>query len=201
MLLKKYGWENFKHEILAKDLTLNEAIRLEIYYIQQYDSTNRMKGYNVSPGGYSNPVGPENKLFGRKRPLEVIQKIAEKRRGIPWSDTMRRKRELYHATHKSPTFGTKASPETREKLRISHLGQCRPHTNETILKIRASQKNSIPVQKFSLNGLFISEFSSISEAARSIGDKNSIKENIRQCCEGKRKTAYGFVWKKVNDVV
>ena len=49
--IKKYGWENFTCEILAQELTEEEAKRLEKYYIKLYDSRNPNKGYNISAGG------------------------------------------------------------------------------------------------------------------------------------------------------
>ena len=49
--INKYGWENFTSEILAQDLTKEEAERLEKYYIKLYDSTNPKKGYNITIGG------------------------------------------------------------------------------------------------------------------------------------------------------
>lgn len=49
--IKKYGWENFTSEILAQELTEDEAKRLEKYYIKLYDSTNPDKGYNITMGG------------------------------------------------------------------------------------------------------------------------------------------------------
>ena len=47
-----YGWnEGFKHEILFDDLTKEEAIFMEQFYIALYDSTDEEKGYNISKGG------------------------------------------------------------------------------------------------------------------------------------------------------
>lgn len=48
--IQKYGWNNFKHEILISNLTAQEACKKEIEYIAKYDSTNRLKSgkpYNV----------------------------------------------------------------------------------------------------------------------------------------------------------
>lgn len=50
--IKKYGWDNFKHKILEDNLTYKEAIEKERYYISLYDSTNPIRGYNVSSGGF-----------------------------------------------------------------------------------------------------------------------------------------------------
>ena len=49
--INKYGWDNFKHEILFSNLTENEAKSKEIELIAYYDSTNPNKGYNISLGG------------------------------------------------------------------------------------------------------------------------------------------------------
>ena len=44
----KYGWDNFEHIILAKDLNRNEAITLEKYYIRKYRTDEEKYGYNRS---------------------------------------------------------------------------------------------------------------------------------------------------------
>ena len=49
--INKYGWNNFKHEILFSGLTVDEAKQKEIELISYYDSTNPFKGYNISLGG------------------------------------------------------------------------------------------------------------------------------------------------------
>lgn len=73
--IQKYGWDNIKHIIIAKNLTVNEAGTLEKEIISKYNTTDVKSGYNQSIGGENAPIG------------------------------------------------VKRSAETREKLRISHLGQ------------------------------------------------------------------------------
>ena len=51
--IKKYGWENFKHEILFTGLSEKEAKEKEIYLIAKYKSNQRKYGYNISSGGES----------------------------------------------------------------------------------------------------------------------------------------------------
>ena len=49
--IKKYGWDRFKHEIVADGLTRAEACDLEQKLIKQYDTTNPSRGYNNTTGG------------------------------------------------------------------------------------------------------------------------------------------------------
>lgn len=49
--IKKYGWENFKHEILFVNLSKEEAEQKEIELIAFYDSTNAELGFNIQSGG------------------------------------------------------------------------------------------------------------------------------------------------------
>lgn len=49
------------------------------------------------------------------------------------------------------------------------------------------------VGQYTLEGNFICEYGSLSEAIRAMGKKQP--KCIKECCEGKRKEMYGFVWK------
>ena len=87
--IQKYGGlTNFQLEILKDNLTLEEANYWESYYITEYDSTNREKGYNISPGGNNNTMSTEGraKLSARMKennPMhnpEIAAKAAAKRK-------------------------------------------------------------------------------------------------------------------------
>lgn len=58
-------------------------------------------------------------------------------------------------------------------------------------KHNAEQRKA--VIQLDLNGNYIKEFPSIIEAANELGAENK-RVNIKRCCQGKRKTAYGFKW-------
>lgn len=53
--IKKYGWENFSHEILKDNLTEQEMKYWENFYIRYYDTLDPNKGYNLVQGGLSSP--------------------------------------------------------------------------------------------------------------------------------------------------
>lgn len=45
--IQKYGWDNFEHEIIASNLTKEEAENFEKLLIRKLDTTNRSYGYNI----------------------------------------------------------------------------------------------------------------------------------------------------------
>ena len=49
--IQKYGWNNFSHEILYKNLTLDEAGKIEAKLINEWQLTNPKYGYNLREGG------------------------------------------------------------------------------------------------------------------------------------------------------
>lgn len=49
--IDKYGWENIEHEILATNLSMDEACAMEIRLISQFQSNDPLFGYNIESGG------------------------------------------------------------------------------------------------------------------------------------------------------
>ena len=47
--IQQYGWNNFTHEVLYDNLTLEEANELEEKLIAEYDTINN--GFNLDSGG------------------------------------------------------------------------------------------------------------------------------------------------------
>ena len=62
--IQKYGWNNFEHEILFKDLTKDEAEQKEMEMIAYYKSNQPDFGYNIANGG--NCVGSVSKATKQK---------------------------------------------------------------------------------------------------------------------------------------
>ena len=72
--IKKYGWNNFKHEILFENLTKEEASNIERKLILEYDSTNPEKGYNRRAGG---GIGPWKRTVICLNTGEIFNSIEE----------------------------------------------------------------------------------------------------------------------------
>lgn len=91
--IKKYGWHNFKHEILYTNLNEKEAINIETMLIKQWGLTNKNNGYNMTAGGETHVC------IGRKHSEETKRKIGNSHRGY------------------------KPTQETLVKLKLSHLNK------------------------------------------------------------------------------
>lgn len=126
--IKKYGWDNITHEIVAENLTVDQASQMEIELIAKYNSADRKYGYNISPGGVECKIcSDETKEKLRKANIgkimseETKRKIGDFNRGR--HHTEESKKRMSEAQKKSFKNGNNAihSPEVRarvaEKLR------------------------------------------------------------------------------------
>lgn len=64
--IKKYGWENFTHSILEKNLTSQQADEREKYWINYFESCNPEFGYNMRKGGKGDYPKRLNKTRNKK---------------------------------------------------------------------------------------------------------------------------------------
>lgn len=87
--IKKYGWDNFKHEIILLNLTKAEAEMFEIGMIKYYKSSDRSFGYNIDLGG--NSTGKISDETKRKLRLSNLGKIVPKKTRIKISNSLKGK--------------------------------------------------------------------------------------------------------------
>lgn len=130
--IEKYGWDNFKHIIVARGLTKEEACWLEIELIKVWDTTNRGKGYNISLGGDTGVhlEGENNPMYGKdwreRKSEEELKEIKEKQiKNTP-------KGENHHM------YGKHLSEETKRKMSEAHKGKF--HSEETRRKMSETRK-------------------------------------------------------------
>lgn len=83
--IKKYGWENINHDIVASNLTRKEAINFEEILILKLNSTDSEYGYNISRGGDA-PITPvkdlKNLRFGKIKVLNRSKDVERTNRNL-----------------------------------------------------------------------------------------------------------------------
>ena len=103
--IKKYGWNNFKHEVLCSNLTKEQADQLEIELIKTLDSTNPQKGYNSALGGSSNlkyaTVAEAKQAHKQTQHKAYLKMVSNK----DYAKQMREKSlAVYYANRENPTY-------------------------------------------------------------------------------------------------
>ena len=174
--IKKYGWENFSHQIILVDEDYEFACKVERCLIKHYKSNDRKYGYNKSIGGERAALGvhrteeQKKKLSelnkGKVMPQHIRDKISQTEKGRIFPDEVKKK---ISAANK----GKKFTEERKERLRKPHYGQART-------KVKCVETNEI--------------FDSLKEAANT----HNIKyQSISDVCRGNRPTAGGYHWEYV----
>lgn len=175
--IQKYGWDNFKHEILFSNLPENVAWEKEIELIKAHKSNQYEFGYNISSGGEI--------ANGCKCSEETKLKISKANRGKT-----------------SPNKGKKMTDEQIRKMSERLKGRTvwnkgktglQKHSEETRKKMSESQKMAQTKHRKSVlcveTGVI---YNSIRDAEKQTGARNS---DITAVCKGKRKKAGGYTWK------
>lgn len=137
------------------------------------------------PNGYDIHHIDGNKQNNSIYNLELIEKtehISEHKKGKTLSEETRKK---ISESNKGKIF----SEEHRKKLSETHKGKTL--SEETRKKL--SEINSKQVMQLTLEGELVKIWDSTRECYRNGFDNG----NISKCCNGKQKTAYGFIWKYI----
>lgn len=144
-----YGWNNFLHEIVATNLTENEATQMEKELIAKYNTMNPNYGYNQTSGGevdkeYTEEVRqkirdaaikncstPERRQAlseqakkqwdNEEHKIKIIQATKQK-----WEDEEYRNKMIEKGKaaigEKNPFYGRHHTEETKEIIRQKHIG-------------------------------------------------------------------------------
>lgn len=167
--INKYGLDNFEFKLVCITFD-NQLDNMEIKYIEQYNSL-VPNGYNLRLGGNSGRHNAETK-----------QKISESLKN-------RYDNGLIHPRNQ---LGKLHSEITKKKISESLKG--RKMSQESINK-RILSRRIYKIIQLDIHGNRLNTFDSCKEAAEYIGISLS---KICQCCNGKTKTAKGFLWKYEN---
>lgn len=200
--IQKYGWSSFSHELLAENLTEQEACELEIHYIEQYKSTNPDFGYNVAVGGNTGRtlVTPVIQYYQGK-PVNFFESFTQAARTLGVSTSTIRNYinsktmiSGYHFEEMPQIHLYDIDRELYEYEDAKHyvVGQ---HMNEQRRQrtIERNKRNVRSVNQYDLEGHFIKSYASIAEALRENKGLGGIAAVLRG--DNVAKTAGGFQWK------
>lgn len=188
--MRDYGFENFKVDELMKieantKQELSDKLNYwEKYYISEYN-TLKPNGYNLSIGGsglkekhriivdeydlYGNFIGTHNSLIDAARSVgsnhhSAIAKCCNGKSKFAFQRVWR-----YHG-------------DSFDKYELPN-------------KIFAERNYKLAsVDQYSLNGVYIKTFDSISNACRELNVDES-SSHISECCMGKIRSIYGYIWR------
>lgn len=167
--IKKYGWNNIKHEILFSGLSRKEAEQKEVELIALYKSNDPKHGYNCTVGGEGSN--------GYKYTDEQRKAISERQKGKTLSEEHKKN------IGKANVGKHKLSKEHLLKLQNSRHYNFEPWNKNKSIKTKE-------IIQFDLNGKELKRFVSAHSAYKETG-----ATHILECCKGRRKTDKGFVWK------
>ena len=217
--VKKYGWDNFKVEILWRTKhperyrNLNVLLdTLEIAWIKKFDSV--ANGYNLQYGGSNGLHSEESKQrmsaarAGKTLSEEHRRKISAALRGIKVEDSTRWKRSKKVKQYDVEGRLIREWPSIQDAA--DFLGVTRPSISSVCRKINSmsagfrwayatdqlaelkNKRQYLAVEQYTQEGKLVKTWESAKEAGREIGvDRGS----IHQVCRGKRRSAGGFKWK------
>lgn len=217
--IKKYGWDNFEHEVIANNLTAEEADNFERLLIVKLDTMNPDKGYNLEPGGTKNKTLSENTRkkiseshMGEKNPMYGVRLIGEKNGmyGKHLSNEHKEKIRNANIGEKNANYGKKLSDEQKQKISQSMIGKYsgenspmyeKRHTEESKQKMRDAKKNKLPKHARSVvqlddNYTLIKEWKSITDAYKTLG---ICRQSIPEVLNGNQKHAGGYRWMDTKD--
>ena len=169
--IKKYGWDNFEHEILFDSLTKEESEKKERELISYYKSNQKDYGYNIDNGGSS--IGSHSEATKQKLSANMIGDTRNK--GRIHTDIARKHMSESHIGHK-------LTEETKRKL--SELNTGKRFTDEAREHMKISARKSKGSNVFCVE-LDIN-FNSMTEAAEYINSIGGsvIRSGIQKVVKG-----------------
>lgn len=214
----KYGWINFKHEILFKGLTKTEAEAKEVELIAQYKSADLNYGYNIDLGGDNHKLS-----------LETRKKISDIKKGKIWTERQRLasieyfkknpgkkvfKYDLQGNLVDSFVSCKEACKDARVTYKTFQWYMCTKRFptkwkyvysygtfSETLHKRGHGAYNALKVDMYDLSLNYIRTFNSIAEAGRWIKEttgKGTFK-GVWAVCNRKKLKHGNYIWRYHNE--
>ena len=184
--IKKYGWDNIKHEVLHDGLDEQTAKKLEVELIAYYQTQDAEHGYNMTVGG-DGATGYHHTEENKKKHSNILlgNTFAE---GYRHTEEAKRKMS---ESRRGRNLGRKFSEETKRKISEATMGRGLGRKANYEIKAKIAAANNKPVIMF-LDNEEVAQYKSAKDAALNVGVDLS---GIARVCRGMQKTAGGFTWR------
>jgi hypothetical protein len=178
--LNKYGWDNHVFEIIEQCeefLLLEREIYWKLHYLKLVENNfNKVLFTQINDGKGGSRSEETKKKIGlsnsKPKPEGFGEKVKEIHKG--------RKQSIESIIKRAESNrGQKRSSQTKENISKSLKGKPKPYQNKI-------------VNQFTINGDFIKQYESITQASQISGVGYCV---ISHCCRGKGKTSGGYIWK------
>lgn len=215
--IQKYGWENFEHEVVASNLTKEEADGFEILLIKKMNTTDPNFGYNVALGGggtlgrhpteeqIQKQIKTMRKYFNDESYIQKMRDVAPKRTVCQFTITgefisiyesameAQRQTGIHNGDISKCAFGRTCHIGDYIFLFYEDMDQIdeRVKRYERIVKPRKE-----PIVRLTLDREYIDQWDGPTDAGRKL---NINYKNINAVCKGKRNIAGGFKWMYLSD--
>lgn len=187
--IQKYGWNNFKHEIIAEGLSQEDACNKEQEMIAFYDSTNPSHGYNMTSGGEHYEPSAETREKERKAQIryykehpEARERISQRQKGRKQNPQSNAKRsatmKAYYTEH----------PERTKLCGNSFRGKKRSESTRLLMSQNSARAKAILCIETA------KIFRSTAEAAK---EMSIVSSAITNALCGRAKSAAGYHWQYV----
>lgn len=195
--LAKYSWDGFEHIVLFKNLPKEAACKIESKLIARYRKKNIC--YNIADGGQGTSSmnsyirrkiseAGKGKNVGDANPMRHLTDEQRKFHSEKMKRTWETKRDLILKNQKE---GFKRA---REEGKYINRKQTLTSEQKDRIYSAVSKARSIPILCFSLDGIFIRRYKSLSEANMNF-NIDIRNPNISRACRDFSKSAYGYRWK------
>ena len=183
--IKKYGWNNFTHEIIMSKLSREQAVDMERFYIYFYHSNDRKYGYNGTFGGdgilgFNHTEEAKRKIgiasHNRERSLETRAKISKAHLGMKGTKWTEEEYKIHSEKAKRQWQDADYRKYMLERIKEANTGR----KSAVAKKVRCVETQEI--------------FESVFEASKFY---NIQACHISSCCKGKRQTCGKKHWEYV----
>ena len=197
--IKKYGWENIEHVILEENLTEQESVIKEI-----------IEELNCARGTVTNAL----RLNGIDSNSTLERKVARQRkdaRKVKQYDLSGKYIRTYNSCGEACSVNNWINKGRGGEIRRACNGK-RPTARGYLWSWDDGTENDLifdkeklkgvknrKIGKYDLEGTLIEVYNSLADASEAIfGDRNK-GGTICAVCYGKKKTAYGYIWKFIDN--